>query len=157
MSEPFWKAPPTTQPTGGRKSLALLGAGLFVIIVLYLSRSPLGPAPATAVADEKPSAATAHAVDAANAFLAALAPKQREKAAYDFGSAKKPNWSNLPVTMVPRNGVRLGDLTQAQRTLAMDVVAAVLSKGGFQKVLDIMGGDQQLANRGQGGRGGRAM
>ena len=47
---------------------------------------------------------------------------------YEFGSEKKPNWSNLPVTFVPRNGVRLGDLTKEQRAKAMDVVAAVLSK-----------------------------
>jgi hypothetical protein len=66
---------------------------------------------------------------------------------YEFGSAKKSNWSNLPVTFVPRNGVRLGDLTKAQRALAMDVVAAVLSKTGYQKVVDIMDGDQQLADR----------
>ena len=38
----------------------------------------------------------------------------------------------------------------------MQVVAAVLSKGGYQKVLDIMDSDQQLAGAG-GGRGGRAM
>jgi hypothetical protein len=105
---------------------------------------------------EQPSAATTRAVAAADAFLAALDDKQREKAAYEFGSPKKPNWSNLPVTIVPRNGVRLGDLTAAQRTLAMAAVAAVLSKGGYQKVVDIMDGDQQLADR-QGGRGGRVM
>jgi len=33
-------------------------------------------------------------------------------------------------------------------------VAAVLSKGGYQKVVDIMEGDQKLADRGRGGRGG---
>jgi hypothetical protein len=41
----------------------------------------------------------------------------------------------------------------------MDVVAAVVSKGGYQKVVNIMAGDQQLAEGrggpGRGGRGGR--
>ena len=59
-------------------------------------------------------------------------------------SAKKPSWSNLPVTMVPRNGLRLGELTKPQRAAALDVLAAVLSKQGFQKVLDIMNADDQL-------------
>jgi hypothetical protein len=62
--------------------------------------------------------------------------------------------------MVPRNGVQLGDLTKEQRALAMQVLAAVLSKSGYQKVVDIMDGDQKLAEgAGQGGRGrgGRPM
>ena len=44
--------------------------------------------------------------------------------------------SNLPATFVPRNGVMLGDLTKEQRDKAMSVVAAVLSKDGYQKVID---------------------
>jgi hypothetical protein len=117
------------------------------------------PAPVTTVADDqKPTVAMTHAVAAADAFLGSLDAKQREKAVFEFGSAKKSNWSNLPVTIVPRNGIRLGDLTQAQRALAMEAVAAVLSKGGYQKVLDIVDADQQLAlNQGGAGRGGRAM
>jgi hypothetical protein len=130
---------------------------MFVGIALYASRSPLLPVPAaTGTEDEKPSTATARAVAAAEAFLGSLDAKQREKAVFEFGSAKKSNWSNLPVTMVPRNGIRLGDLTKAQRALAMDAVAGVLSKGGYQKVVDIVDADQQLAV-GQGGRGGKAM
>jgi hypothetical protein len=112
------------------------------------SREPAG----AVIDDEKTAAPTAHAVAAANAFLDALDAKQREKALYEFNSERKPRWSNLPVTMVPRNGVRLGDLTKAQRTLAMNAVAAVLSKSGYQKVVDIMDGDQRLAE-GKGGKG----
>jgi hypothetical protein len=67
-------------------------------------------------------------VDAANAFLDSLDVKQKERAQLAFDSAKKPNWSNLPVTFVERNGVKLGDLTKEQREKAMGVVAAVLSK-----------------------------
>jgi hypothetical protein len=151
MSESVRTTPPPTGRGGIVKSLALLGTVLFVGVSLYASRTP--PAPASA-GDEKPASITTHAVEAANAFLGALDAKQREKALYEFGSAKKPNWSNLPVTMVPRNGVRLGDLTREQRAKAMDAVAAVLSKGGYQKVVDIMDGDQQLAE-GRGGRGGK--
>ena len=58
--------------------------------------------------------------------------------------------------MTPRNGVALGELTKEQRALAMDVVASVTSKSGYQKVVDIMDGDQQLAEgKGGGGRGPR--
>jgi hypothetical protein len=86
----------------------------------------------------------ANAVAKANAFLESLDGTQRAKALLEFDSAKKPSWSNLPVTMVRRNGLRLGELTQRQRAAALDTIAAVLSKEGFQKVIDIMNADDQL-------------
>src|SRR5437899_6702173 len=86
----------------------------------------------------------AHAVAKANALLEALDGQQRGKALFEFDSAKKPSWSNLPVTVVPRNGLRLGELTKPQRAAALDAIAAVLSKQGFQKVIDIMNADDQL-------------
>src|SRR5258708_5053977 len=120
----------------GARSLAMLGALVLVGVSLYASRGELPPAvlssmPAFATAveqngDGKPSPQTARAVAAANAFLDSLDAKQRDKALLEFGSAKRSGWSNLPVTMVARNGVRLGDLTKVQRAAAMDAVAAVL-------------------------------
>jgi hypothetical protein len=86
----------------------------------------------------------ANAVAKANAFLESLDGQKRGKALLEYDSAKKPSWSNLPVTMVARNGVSLGELTKAQRAAALDAIAAVLSKEGFQKVIDIMNADDQL-------------
>jgi hypothetical protein len=140
--------------SGGRKTLAVFGAVLFIGAAFYLSQSPLPPAPLAAADDpkDKKPAAPANATAAATVFLDALDAKQRGQALYEFGSDKKPNWSNLPVTFVPRNGVKLGDLTKEQRDKAMGVVAAVLSKDGYQKVVDIMDGDQKLTeNPGKGG------
>jgi hypothetical protein len=103
--------------------------------------------------DDKALARNTKAVAAAKAFLDSLDDKQRAKALLEFDSAKKAGWSNLPVSPnVPRNGVRMGDLTKAQRDAAMDVLAAVLSKGGYQKVIDIMNADETLAKGG--GKGG---
>jgi hypothetical protein len=145
-----------SNPGGGmRRAFAMLIAVLFIGIALDATQSPLPPAPAAAADDpkDKKAAPTPRAVESANAFLDALDAKQREKALFEFGSEKKSNWSNLPVTFVPRNGVRLGDLTKEQRAKAMDVVAAVLSKSGYQKVLDIMDGDQKLAEEKPKGKG----
>jgi len=148
MNESLQKTSPSAGRVGSARFLALLGVVLFICISLNASRES-----ATAVVeDDKAGAPTARAVAAANAFLDALDAKQRDKALYEFGSERKPRWSNLPVTMVPRNGVRLGDLTKAQRALAMAAVAAVLSKSGYQKIVDIMDGDQLLAE-GKGGKG----
>ncbi len=151
----------TISPSTGRsgaKLLAVFGAALLIGLTLYASRDSLPPVPDLAAEesrDQKPAAPAPRAVEAANAFLDALDAKLREKAQLDYSSDKKPNWSNLPVSFVPRNGVPLGDLTKEQRTKAMSVVASVLSKDGYQKVIDIMDGDQKLVgNAGKGGNKG---
>ena len=151
MDKPIQESP-TLAFRGLAKSLALVGTLLLIGLALCLSQGP-----ATAVLDEAaPKFPTANAVAAAGKFLDALDAKQREKAFFEFASDKKSHWSNLPVMMTPRNGVAMGELTKEQRALAMDVVASVTSKSGYQKVVDIMDGDQQLAEgKGGGGRGQR--
>jgi hypothetical protein len=130
--------------------LAALGAVLLLGFSLVVSREtiaralPLSPLSQTAGAAAGDDKTTANAVAKADAFLNLLDAGQRGKALLEYDSAKKPSWSNLPVTMVPRNGLPLGELTKAQRTAALEVVAAVLSKQGYQKVIDIMNADDQL-------------
>src|SRR5947209_10007309 len=102
-----------------RRESALGCVGLFVCFA-YFSRYVAG--------DDQ---GIPRAVAKANAFLETLDAQQRDKVLLAFDSAKKPSWSNLPVTMVPRNGLRIGELSQAQRAAALDVLAAVLSKEGF--------------------------
>jgi hypothetical protein len=153
MNESIRNTPPAG--TGGRKALALLAAVGIIGATLYLARDPLPAGPVVIAGDskdKKETTPTASAVSAANAFLDALDDKQREKTTLDFASDKKPNWSNLPVSFVPRNGVRMGDLSKEQRGKAMEVLAAVLSKEGYKKVVDIMDSDQKLADGG-GGKG----
>src|SRR5689334_15349143 len=98
-------------------------AALATLIVLggliVASRSNFGPQ--SVAAGDK---AMANAVAKAKTFLDSLDAKQREKALLEFNSAKKPSWSNLPVTFVPRNGLALGELTKPQRAAALDVLAA---------------------------------
>ena len=143
----------------GIKFLPALGALLFVGLALYASRASVRPGKETvqvpkAERQEDPgSRQTARAVAAANAFLKSLDAKLRDKVLLDFDSAKKAGWSNLPVTMVARNGVRLGDLSKSQRAAAMDLLAALLSKEGYRKMIDIMNGDEILATGGKGGKG----
>jgi len=147
---------PNGEAGKGIKGIALLGVALYLGAALYASSIPQQSAPVVPAEDAKGKKTPTTAAAAAKAFLDSLDAKLREKAVYEFTSDKKPNWSNLPVTMIPRNGVKLGDLNKEQREKAMAVVAAVLSKDGYQKVLDIMDGDQKLTeNPGGGGRGGR--
>lgn len=138
----------TTTVVGGslQKIALLLGAMLLCGVSIYASRDAQFPiSTTTAEVPQEKQAPNPRAVEAATAFLDSLDTKLKEKALYEFDSEKKSNWSNLPVTMVPRNGVRVGDLSKEQRAKGMKVLASVLSKGGYQKVLDIVDGDQMLA------------
>jgi hypothetical protein len=122
-----------TVPRRARRVVPALGCASLLAFCLYFAGDSTG-------GDD----VVANAVAKANAFLATLDGPQRAKALFEFGSAKKPSWSNLPVTMVPRNGLRLGELTKQQRAAALDALAAVLSKQGFQKAIDILDADTQL-------------
>ncbi len=93
-------------------------------------------------------------VDRANAFLGSLDEAQRSKVLFDFNdAAQRVKWSNLPTTMVPRAGLKMGDLSAPQKKAAMGLLAATLSKRGYEKVLAIVEGDEALKIAG-GGRGG---
>ena len=89
--------------------------------------------------------ATARAVKAANALLATLDQTQRGAVLYRFDDqAQRARWSNLPTSMARRGGVKLGDLSPAQRTAAMTLLSAVLSQRGYQKVQEIVEADEVL-------------
>ncbi|GBR46529.1 hypothetical protein AA11825_0380 [Acetobacter pomorum DSM 11825] len=66
-------------------------------------------------------------------------------------------WSNFPVSDVPRPGLQMGQLTPAQHAAALYLLQTVLSPKGYQKVLDIMGADQALANSGTPFASGKAV
>jgi hypothetical protein len=79
---------------------------------------------------------------AAKKFLATLDEAQRGKVIFDFkDDAQRKRWSNLPTSMVKRAGLRMGDLSKPQRDAAMAVLATALSPQGFQKVEQIVEGD----------------
>jgi hypothetical protein len=92
-------------------------------------------------------------VAGANSFLSSLDEAQRSKVLFDFNdSAQRVKWSNLPTSMVARAGLKMGDLTAPQKKAAMALLASMLSKRGYEKVLAIVEGDEVL-KAGSGGRG----
>lgn len=115
--------------------------------LLWLATLTLPAKDPTVVA--KGNAAT---VSAARNFLAILDEGQQAKAKFAFeNESQRKRWSNLPTGIFERAGVRLGDLTPRQRDAAMAVLAAALSKSGYEKVIGIMEGDETL-RKGGGGR-----
>jgi len=124
-----------------------IGAGAIAVVLVCLS---MGAA--------QPTSVTARIVRNANSFLGTLDAKQRQAVLYTFDDqAQRRRWSNLPVAMVPRGGVSMKDLTDAQRSAAMALLASTLSARGFEKVQQIMEGDEvnKTTDQGPGGnRGG---
>ncbi len=127
---------------------ALVALALCAPIIANL-RAQRTAAPSTA-----PAEATARIVSSAQAVLATLDADGKAKVQFPFEGPQKTRWSNLPSPMFERRGLRMGDLTATQKAAVMNLLAAALSKDGYQKVIEIMRGDEVLRTTG-GGRGGR--
>jgi len=118
---------------------------LFVIAVGATALGAAAWQPASAPAD-----ATVRAVAAADAFLATLDASRRTKANPALDAKTRTIWSNLPtgitmqVGVTERNGLKLGDMTSAQEKAALALLAATLSRDGYQKVMAIVDADQVL-------------
>lgn len=94
--------------------------------------------------------ATSRIVISANAFLSTLDQKQRQSVLFAFDDKEqRVRWSNLPTKIVPRAGLSLKEMNPAQQSAAMALVSSALSPRGFEKVQQIMEGDE--ANKIQGG------
>jgi len=89
--------------------------------------------------------ATSRIVGAANTFLSTLDQKQRQSVLFAFNDEKQRlRWSNLPVKMVPRGGLSMGELSATQRSAALALVSSALSRRGFEKVQQIVDADETL-------------
>jgi hypothetical protein len=105
-----------------------------------------------------PASANAQIVVMAEKLAAALDAGQRAKLQFALTDAdQRKRWSNLPSPMFERRGVRLADLTPAQRETVMKLLTVALSADGYRKVTEIMQGDEVLkTGQSGGGRGGRS-
>lgn len=98
---------------------------------------PLGSALAqSAAAGGAPTAGRMR--EAARELLAALDDAQRKAASFPLDSAKRAAWSNLPVSIVPREGVSLGALTDDGRRRLHDLIRASTSSQGYHKITSII-------------------
>lgn len=96
-----------------------------------------------AVTDATARTSTSQIVASANTFLSTLDQKQRQAVLFAFDDEKqRQRWSNFPVVTVQRAGISLKEMTEAQRSAAMALVSSALSPRGFEKVQQIMEGDE---------------
>jgi hypothetical protein len=142
-----------------RLGLALLALLTTGVVVTVLAQQPAARRPAQ-VSGGSPAEATARIVAAAQALAGSLDDAGRAAVQFPFDGPQKTRWSNLPSPMFARRGLRLADLTAPRRAAVMTLLAAALSHDGYQKVQNIMEGDEVLRQnqstrgRGLGGPGG---
>src|SRR6185503_14698401 len=103
-----------------------------------------GEAPAALVAALPADDATARIVSAAQALMTTLDDSGRTRLQFPFDGPQKTRWSNLPTGIFERKGLRMGDLSAAQRAAVTDLLNAALSRDGYRKVTEIIGGDEAL-------------
>lgn len=102
-------------------------------------------------ADLPPGSLSARQMTASAAdFLESLSAAQREAVSYAFSAENRTNWSNTPIFVHDRPGLRFADLSDAQRQAAHRLLRASLSSQGYQKItgvmrLDRVHGDRELA------------
>ena len=108
--------------TSRRLRAALLAAG----VALWAASAAMADSPGR---DEIAAAAAA-----ADRFLSTLDPAQARAAVLPPDSPLIVNWSNLPAGMAgfERNGVRIGDLKDAQRAALHDFLTQALSRSGAE-------------------------
>ena len=86
------------------------------------------------------------AATAAAGFLALLDARQREAAVLPYDSDLITNWSNLPAGILrfERNGIRIGDLNEKQRTALHDFLATAMSPYGYETATAVVAAEGVL-------------
>ena len=82
--------------------------------------------------------ATARIVSAAQALMTTLDDSGRAKLQFPFDDPQRTRWSNLPTGIFERKGLRMGDLSAAQRDAVTNLLTAALSRDGYRKVTEIV-------------------
>ncbi len=126
--------------------LALTGA-LLTVGISSIQAYSLSPSVKTAA-----DATTQKVVAAAEAFIKTLSAAQQKKVQFEWSDSKqKTQWSNLPTGIFQRNGVKLGELSSAQQTALFGLLQSVLSKKGYEQIIQVIDGDEALKNSSNGG------
>ncbi len=77
-------------------------------------------------------------------FLNTLNTEELQKTSYAIGDPLRKKWSNLPVGMMPRPGIRYGELSDKSRLAFHRVLTSILSSQGYLKTTSIMALDDIL-------------
>ncbi|NNF59590.1 MAG: DUF3500 domain-containing protein [Rhodothermaceae bacterium] len=121
-----------------------MGLGVAVGVVALVGAAVVlrEPAPSASATDTAvpstaptPSAEASEMVAAAQAFLVSLEQEQRARTQFPFDSDERFDWHYIPRQ---RNGLRLADMTPAQREAAALLLRSALSETGYAKTTGVI-------------------
>jgi hypothetical protein len=98
--------------------------------------------------DPATASETANVVSAAQALLATLTTSQQSAIQYEYTLANAQQWSNLPTSMIARNGVKLADMSSTAVTAAVALVTAATGAQGDTLFSELRAADQWLVDDG---------
>src|SRR6187401_1358299 len=76
---------------------------------------------------------------AAQKWLSSLSEEQRGRATFAFDSEERLRWHFVPNEQFPRKGVQFKEMSEAQRTLAHELLKTGLSARGYLAATSIVG------------------
>jgi hypothetical protein len=94
------------------------------------------------------AANTAAVVTAAQTLYAALTAGQQTTIQLTATLANDEQWSNLPTTFIPRNGVMIGDMSEGAAAAAVALVTAATSDKGLTLFSELRNADEWLVTNG---------
>lgn len=92
---------------------------------------------------------TGAVVAAANALVAVLTAEQKTTVQYEKTLANAQQWSNLPTTMVKRNGVKLADMSAEAKAAAVALAQVAAGDQGAKLLSELRAADQWLVTDGK--------
>lgn len=90
--------------------------------------------------------------EAAQALLAELTKDQQQDMIFDLHAKERTLWSNLPTGRSPREGLSIGEMSEAQRVLLFDFLSASLGEQGYQRMAEVLAAEAYLATTSRSGR-----
>jgi hypothetical protein len=83
-------------------------------------------------------------VKVTNDFLESLSPDEKSTVLFSMNDSLRTQWTNLPIGLAPRKGLRYGDLSEQSKVSFHKILSTIFSSQGYLKTFAIMQVDDIL-------------
>jgi hypothetical protein len=83
-------------------------------------------------------------VKVTTAFLESLSANQKDSVLFSMDDSLRTQWTNLPIGLAPRKGLRYGDLSEGSKEKFHKILSTIFSSQGYLKTFAIMQVDDIL-------------
>ncbi|MCR9015432.1 DUF3500 domain-containing protein [Aquiflexum gelatinilyticum] len=77
-------------------------------------------------------------------FMETLSANQKDSVLFSMDDSLRTNWTNLPIGLAPRKGLRYGDLSEVSKEKFHKILSTIFSSQGYLKTFAIMQVDDIL-------------